>query len=174
MQDWSARPLDEVYAAIFIDAIVLSARQHWDALKRDVKPIYTAPSEAAARAAFDELAEHWGKRYPAIIRLWDNAWEEFIPFLDSDTEMRRVIRSTNAIESSNARYRRAVKARGHFPSEQAALKCLYLATRSLDPTGKVGHDGSHGGNPLSVPSRSRSRTVGPDQKPTTGKRPKHR
>ena len=50
-------------------------------------------------------------------------------------EIRRVICSTNAIESLNARYRRAIKARGHFPSEQAALKCLYLVTRSLDPTG---------------------------------------
>ncbi len=52
-----------------------------------------------------------------------------------DVEIRRVICSTNAIESLNARYRRAVKARGHFPNEQAALKCLYLVTRSLDPTG---------------------------------------
>ena len=68
--------------------------------------------------------------------LWDNAWDEFIPFLDYDVEIRRVICSTNAIESLNARYRRAIKARGHFPTEQAALKCLYLVTRSLDPTGK--------------------------------------
>jgi transposase-like protein len=52
-----------------------------------------------------------------------------------DVEIRRVICSTNAIESLNARYRRAVRARGHFPTEQAALKCLYLVTRSLDPTG---------------------------------------
>ena len=70
-----------------------------------------------------------------MIRLWRNAWNEFIPFLDYDTEIRKVICSTNAIESLNARYRRAVRARGHFPSEQAALKCLYLVTRSLDPTG---------------------------------------
>ncbi|AJW40277.1 Mobile element protein [Rhodococcus sp. B7740] len=56
--------------------------------------------------------------------------------LDYDVEIRRVICSTNAIESVNARYRRAVRARGHFPTEQAALKCLYLATRALDPTGK--------------------------------------
>jgi putative transposase len=69
------------------------------------------------------------------VRLWENAWEEFIPFLDYDVEIRRVICSTNAIESLNARYRRAVKARGHFPTEQAALRCLYLVTRSLDPTG---------------------------------------
>ena len=58
-----------------------------------------------------------------------------MPFLDYDVEIRRVIGSTNAIESLNARFRRAVKARGHFPTEQAALKCLYLVTRSLDPKG---------------------------------------
>ena len=71
----------------------------------------------------------------AADRLWDNAWSEFIPFLDYDVEIRTVICSTNAIESLNARYRRAIKARGHFPNEQSALKCLYLVTRSLDPTG---------------------------------------
>ena len=58
-----------------------------------------------------------------------------MPFLDDDVEIRRVICSTNAIESLNARYRRAVRVRGHFPNEQAAMKCLYLTTRSLDPTG---------------------------------------
>jgi putative transposase len=113
----------------------LASRRDWDALKRDVKPIYTAVNATAARAAFEELAEKWGARYGAIVRLWDNAWAEFIPFLDYDVEIRRVICSTNAIESLNARYRRAIKARGHFPTEQAALKCLYLVTRSLDPTG---------------------------------------
>ncbi len=100
-----------------------------------MKPIYTAVNAAAARSAFEELADKWGQRYPAVIRLWDNAWAEFIPFLDYDVEIRRVICSTNSIESLNARYRRAIKARGHFPSEQAAMKCLYLVTRSLDPTG---------------------------------------
>jgi len=113
----------------------LASRKYWDQLKHDLKPIYTAINATAARVALDELSEKWGTRYPAIIRLWNNAWEEFIPFLDYDVEIRRVICSTNAIESLNARYRRAIKARGHFPSEQAAMKCLYLVTRSLDPTG---------------------------------------
>ncbi len=113
----------------------LTSRKYWDEIKRDLRPIYTAVNANAARTAFDELAEKWGQRYPAVIRLWRNAWEEFIPFLDYDVEIRRVICSTNAIESLNARYRRAIRARGHFPSEQAALKCLYLVTRSLDPTG---------------------------------------
>jgi putative transposase len=114
----------------------LASKRDWAALRRDVKPIYTAVNATAARAAFDQLADNWAQRYGAIVRLWDNAWDEFIPFLDYDPEIRRVLCSTNAIESLNARYRRAVKARGHFPSEQAALKCLYLVTRSLDPTGR--------------------------------------
>ena len=85
-------------------------------MKRDVKLIYTAVNAGAARAALDELTEKWGSRYGAVIRLWENAWEQFIPFLDYDLEIRTVICSTNAIESLNARYRRAVKARGHFLS----------------------------------------------------------
>jgi transposase-like protein len=113
----------------------LTSRKYWDQLKHDVRPIYTAVNATAARAAFDDLSEKWGQRYPAMIKLWDNAWAEFIPFLDYDVEIRRVICSTNAIESLNARYRRAIKARGHFPNEQSALNCLYLVTRSLDPTG---------------------------------------
>ncbi|NIK59810.1 IS256 family transposase [Kribbella shirazensis] len=117
------------------NTIRLASRKYWPEISRDLKPIYTAVNAGAARAAFDDLAEKWGHRYPAVIRLWDNAWEEFIPFLDYDVEIRRVLCSTNAIESLNARYRRAIRARGHFPTEQAALKCLYLVTRSLDPTG---------------------------------------
>jgi putative transposase len=113
----------------------LASRRDWDAIKRGIKPIYTAVNADAAAAALDELEAEWGARYPAVIRLWRSAWTEFIPFLDYDVEIRQVICTTNAIESLNARYRRAVKARGHFPTEQAALKCLYLVTRSLDPTG---------------------------------------
>ena len=94
------------------------------------------PIPVEAERTFDGFAEKWGKPYPAIIGLWRNAWTEFVPFLDYDIEIRKVLLSTNAIESLNARFRRAVRARGHFPTEQAALKCLYLVTRSLDPTGR--------------------------------------
>lgn len=114
-----------------------ASRRYWDdEMSRDLRPVYTAPSEAAARERFMEFDAKWGKQYPAISKLWENAWSEFIPFLDYDVEIRRVICSTNAIESLNARYRRAVRARGHFPNDSAALKCLYLATRALDPTGR--------------------------------------
>jgi putative transposase len=112
-----------------------AGRQHWDAIAKALRPVYTAPTEAAARERFSEFTEAWGAKYPAVVRLWERAWAEFVPFLAFDTEIRRVICSTNAIESVNARIRRAVKARGHFPTEQAALKCVYMAVMSLDPTG---------------------------------------
>ena len=113
-----------------------ASRKYWDQIGHDLRPVYTAANEAEAKARFEEFADKWGKPYPAITMLWQNAWSEFVPFLDYDVEIRKIICSTNAIESLNARYRRAVRVRGHFPNEQAALKCLYLTTRSLDPTGK--------------------------------------
>jgi len=112
-----------------------ASKKDWSAIAKDLKPIYTAPSEQAALDAFGEFAATWEQRYPAIVRLWENAWAEFVPFLQFDTEIRAVVCTTNAIESINARIRRAVNARGHFPTEQAALKCVYLALMSLDPTG---------------------------------------
>ena len=102
----------------------LASKKDWDAIKRDIKPIYTAVNPQAARAALEDLTEKWGSKYGAIFWLWKNAWEEFLPFLDYDVEIRTAICSTNAIESLNAHYRRAVRAWGHFPTEQAALKCL--------------------------------------------------
>jgi transposase-like protein len=112
-----------------------ASRKYWESIAKDLRPIYQAVNAAAADAALAEFETKWGSSYPAMIALWRNAWTEFIPFLDYDVEIRRVICSTNAIESLNARYRRAVRARGHFPTEQAAMKTLYLVTRSLDPKG---------------------------------------
>lgn len=113
-----------------------ASKKDWSLIAKDLKPVYTAPSEPAALDRFAEFSGKWEKRYPAIIGLWTNAWAEFVPFLQFDNEIRTVICTTNAIESINARIRRAVNARGHFPTEQAALKCVYLAIMSLDPTGK--------------------------------------
>ncbi len=132
---WPAATVQTCIIHLIRNTFRLTSRADHDAVKRDLKPIYTAPTPAAAAAAMDAFEDTWGRKYRAVIRLWRNAWEEFTPFLDYDVEIRRVLCSTNAIESLNARYRRAVRARGHFPSDQAALKCLYLVTRSLDPTG---------------------------------------
>jgi transposase-like protein len=113
-----------------------AGQQHWDPIAKALRPVYAAPTEAAARARFAEFIESWGDRYRAIIRLWEQAWAEFVPFLAFDTEIRTVVCSTNAIESVNAHILRAVRARGHFPNEAAALRCAYLAVMSLDSTGQ--------------------------------------
>jgi putative transposase len=112
-----------------------AARQDWDKIAKALKPIYTAPAEDAATTRFLEFAETWGKKYPAIVRLWESSWPEFTPFLQFGAEIRRIVCTTNSIESVNARIRKAVRSRGHFPTEQAALKCVYMAVMSLDPTG---------------------------------------
>ena len=113
-----------------------ASKRYWPAIARDLKPIYTAPTAEAAWARLTEFAALWEDRYPAIVKLWESAWSEFIPFLAFPVEIRTILYSTNAIESLNARFRRSVKARGHFPNEQAALKHLYLVLVSLDPTGR--------------------------------------
>ncbi len=88
-----------------------------------------------------EFQEPWGTKYPAIVQLWSDAWAEFVPFLSFDVEIRKVICSTNAIGSVNARIRKAVRARGHFPNEAAALKCVSMALMSLVPTGRAASGG---------------------------------
>jgi len=113
-----------------------ASKKDWAAIARDLKPVYTAPSEQAALDRFADFSATWEKRYPAIIGLWERSWAEMVPFLQFHVEIRKIICTTNAIESMNARFRRAVNARGHFPNEQAALKVLYLTVLSLDPTGK--------------------------------------
>ena len=90
---------------------------------------------AAARPA-TALSGTWEAKYPATVKLRESARAEFVPLLRSGREIRTLICTTNAIESLNARFRRPVKARGHVPTEQAALKHLYLVIISLDPTGR--------------------------------------
>lgn len=109
-----------------------ASKKHWPALTTALKPIYTAVDETAAEAALETFADQFGARYPAIVRLWRAHWTEFTPFLAFPPEVRKVIYTTNLIESINARLRKVVRTRGHFPSEQAVLKVLYLAGRNLD------------------------------------------
>ena len=109
-----------------------ASRKYWVPLARDLRPIYTAADEAAAAAALENFAASWAGRYPAIVKLWRAHWEEFTPFLAFPPEVRRVIYTTNLIESVNARLRKVTRNRGQFPSGQAALKVLYLAVRNLE------------------------------------------
>ena len=96
-----------------------------------LRPIYTAVSQDTAAQALDEFQDEWGTKYPAIVDLWRDAWEVFIPFLAYPPEIRRVVYTTNMIESINYQLRKVTKTRGHFPTEKAAMKLLCLATRNI-------------------------------------------
>jgi putative transposase len=96
-----------------------------------LRPVYTAVNEAAARAALDQLRHDHGRKYPGVIAAWERAWPQFIPFLEYDTAIRKVIYTTNAIESINYQLRKIIKNRGHFPSDDAAIKLLYLGIRNI-------------------------------------------
>jgi transposase-like protein len=103
-----------------------ASKKHWSQITRQMRRIYEAKTVAAAEAEFEDFAEQWRETYPAMIGSWEKAWGEFVPFLEFPVELRKIVYTTNAIESLNARFRRAVRHRGHFPNEQAALKVLYL------------------------------------------------
>lgn len=103
------------------------------ALAAAMKPIYAAPSLSAAETAFAAFADAWGEKYPGVVATWQRAWNEFIPFLDFPVEIRKVIYTTNQIESINYQLRKVTKNRGHFPNDDAAIKLLYLALRNMNP-----------------------------------------
>ena len=102
------------------------------ALAAAIKPIYTAPSADAAQAELDAFeAGPWGKKFPTVVASWRRAWTHVIPFFAFPPEVRRVIYTTNAIESVNARLRKILKTRGHFPTDDAATKLIWLALRNI-------------------------------------------
>jgi putative transposase len=109
-----------------------ASKKDWGPLAKDLRMIYTATDQAAAEAGLEAFEQQWGHRYPAIVRLWRTHWSEFVPFLAFPPQVRRVVYTTNLIESMNARLRKVTRNRGQFPSEQAALKVLYLAVRNLE------------------------------------------
>src|SRR6201999_493822 len=97
-----------------------------------IKPIYTAPSAEAAEAELDAFEQSaLGQKYPTVVAAWRRAWERVIPFFAFPPAVRKVIYTTNAIESVNARLRKIIKTRGHFPSDDAANKLIWLALRNI-------------------------------------------
>ena len=99
-----------------------------------LRPIYTAVSVEAAADALDTFELEHGDRYPGIVALWHNAWEQFIPFLAYPPVIRKIVYTTNMIESVNYQLRKVTKTRGHFPDDEAALKLLRLVARDLNTT----------------------------------------
>ena len=102
------------------------------ALAAAIKPIYTAPNAEAAQAQLDAFEQGpWGGRFPTVVAAWRRVWDKVIPFFAFPPEVRRVIYTTNAIESVNAQLRKIIKTRGHFPSDDAATKLIWLALRNI-------------------------------------------
>jgi len=101
-------------------------------LAKALRPIYAAASAEAAAAALDAFADgEWGRKFPTVVAAWRRAWAQVIPFFAFPPEIRRVIYTTNAIESINARVRKIIKTRGHFPTDDAANKLIWLALRNI-------------------------------------------
>lgn len=130
---WELALVQTCVTHLLRNAFRYASRCCWDEMSRDLRPVCAAANEAAGQQRFDEFVTNWGPRYPAIVRLWRSAWSKFVPFLSYDPDIRRVICSTNAIESLKIP---ACDPRPReLPNEQAAIKCLHLATQALDPTG---------------------------------------
>ncbi|MFG1329521.1 IS256 family transposase, partial [Xanthobacter autotrophicus] len=103
-----------------------------------LKDIYRAVDAAAGEAALTAFEDSaWGCRYPAIAQSWRWAWSEVVPFYAFPAEVRRILYTTNAIEALNAKLRRAVRARGHFPTDEAALKLLFLVLNRAEKEWKM-------------------------------------
>jgi putative transposase len=106
-----------------------------------LRPIYTAATVEAAQLALEAFRQTWGTRAPGAVAAWDRAWQEFTPFLAFDPEIRKIIYTTNMIESINFQIRKVTKARGSFPTDEAAMKLIYLALRNVS-TQRGGHAGT--------------------------------
>ena len=140
------RGLPEAIAAIWPNADVqtcvvhlvrntlrYASKKYWSQIARELKAIYTAPNLDVAETELEAFAGRWEDKYPAMVAVWRRAWPEFTPFLRFPVEVRKIIYTTNGIESLNARFRAATRRRGHFPDEQSALKVLYLAVMERQP-----------------------------------------
>ncbi|MGH3941793.1 MAG: IS256 family transposase [Pseudonocardiaceae bacterium] len=110
-----------------------------------MRAMYTAPSWEAAEVELKNFEADFGQRYPGAIDVWHRAWNEFIPFLDYPAELRKIVYTTNAIESINFQLRKITKNRGHFPSDEAAMKLIYLGLRNISSTrGGTSGTGAYG------------------------------
>lgn len=102
------------------------------ALARALRPIYQAATADQARERLREFADGpWGQKYPMIVKSWEKNWEQVIPFFAFPTEIRRIMYTTNAIESLHSQLRKAVRGRGHFPSDDAATKLIWLVLQNI-------------------------------------------
>ena len=102
------------------------------AVAKELRPVYTAASREEALVALDAFEQKWARRYPMIASSWRSNWERVVPFLDFPPDVRRVVYTTNAIESLNSTLRKLLQYRGHFPTDEAVFKVLYLALSKME------------------------------------------
>jgi len=107
-----------------------------------LRAVYGADTEQAAQQALDAFDKTWGARLPGVTKLWRSRWNEIVPFLSYPPEIRRILYTTNAIESLNFQLRKVLKPKGHFPTEDAVLKILYLAIQRAKLKWKPARDWS--------------------------------
>ncbi len=108
-------------------------RRQYEQVTKDLRPIYTAIDADQALVELEAFEEKWGQQLPVIGQAWRAAWEHVTPFMAFEPEVRRVIYTTNAIEALNRQLRKAIKTKGHFPTEDAARKLIYLAIQNAGP-----------------------------------------
>jgi len=124
---WPKATVQTCVVHLIRNSIKYGGYQHRKAVTRALRPIYTAPTIDAAVEASNAFEIEWGIRYLAIVDLWKRSWERFIPFLSFHPAIRKIIYTTNAIESMNYQLRKVTKTRGHFPTDDAVLKIFFLA-----------------------------------------------
>ena len=128
---WPQTVVQTCVVHLIRNSIRFSSWKDRKAITKALKPIYQAATVEAAGDALTVFETEWGDRYPAIVDLWKRNWERFTPFLEFDPAIRKIIYTTNAIESLNYQLRKVTKTRGHFPTDDAVLKILYLAIRNI-------------------------------------------
>ena len=129
------------------------------AVAAQLRPIYTAADEDAALMALTTFADsNLGKKYPAAVSSWENAWDRFTPFLAFGPALRKVIYTTNSIESLNYQLRKIIKNRGHFPNDAAAIKLLWLAIMNIEDK-RARERAKEAGTPKGQPPKASGRLV---------------
>lgn len=135
----------EAITAVFPDTVVQTCIVHlirysmqfasWKerkAIAKALRPVYAAASAEAAATALEEFAQGpWGQKYPPIVASWRRKWEQAVPFFAFSPEVRKIIYTTNAIESLHSQVRKTIRNKGHFPSDEAAIKLIYLSLRQI-------------------------------------------
>jgi putative transposase len=131
---WPQATVQTCVVHLIRNSIRYASWKHRKTIVKELRPVYQAATVEAAVAALDHFEAERGDQYPAVVQLWRANWERFTPFLAFAPAIRRIIYTTNAIESLNYQLRKVTKTRGHFPTDDAVLKILYLAIRNIGTT----------------------------------------